>query len=296
MVDWLDNYFIYLVGCLVYSMCLFLIHTYFCSFLIMCLKRIEKGFLDTPCTTATTLAVNWSVNQIFQKFHTRNVRLLLQNLANEQQAAFFQSNSIMPMRKNRAAGREGAFDTRWRFVAVCREKCKNSSAQKLHFQFIYSRHASEVLSTATLHQTLKIWRLGLMKSSSAQNVTHLVSIYKLEVELSSVWAVFFLHFSLLGVCGPSAQHPPKSSGILGERVFFLLVSCVNSWNVAHQCTHTLCVFILRRTNGEWCVIEVELFWMLIFSSLCVSIAFILHFNFYCYGNLPHSNIFLIDFF
>lgn len=111
-----------------HSIRLFLIHTYFCSFLIMCLKRIEKGFLDTLCTTATTLAVNWSVNQIFQKFHTRNVRLLLQNLANEQQAAFFQSNSIMPMRKKGPlGGREGAFDTRWRFVAVCREKCKNSS-------------------------------------------------------------------------------------------------------------------------------------------------------------------------
>lgn len=126
----MDNYFMqdYLVGCLVYSMCLFLIDTYFCSFLIMCLKQIEKGFLDMPSTTAKTLAVNWSVNQIFQKFHTRNVRLLLQNLANEQQAAFFQSNSIMPLRKKGPlGGREGALDTRWRFVAVCREKCKNSS-------------------------------------------------------------------------------------------------------------------------------------------------------------------------
>lgn len=68
------------------------------------------------------------------------------------------------------------------------------TAQKLHFQFIYSHHASKVLSTAALHQAVKIWGSGLMKSSSARNV---VSIYKLEVELSSVWVVFFTFFSTL---------------------------------------------------------------------------------------------------
>lgn len=115
------------------------------------------------------------------------------------------------------------------------------TVRKLHFQFIYSHHASDALSTATLHQTVKIWRSRLMKSGSTQNVIHLVSIYKLEVELSSSCS---LHFSLLGVCRPSAQHPPKFSGILGERVFFVLVSykfleCCSSAHTYLVCFHPL---------------------------------------------------------
>lgn len=178
------------------------IDTYFCSFLIMCLKQIEKGFLDMPSTTAKTLAVNWSVNQIFQKFHTRNVQLLLQNLANEQQAAFFQSNSIMPQRKKgplggRKGGRERLIHGGVLLQFVKKNAKTARTVQKLLFQFIYSHHACEVLSTAALHQVVKIWRSGLMKSGSAQNITHLVSIYKLEVELSSVWAVFCIFLYLV---------------------------------------------------------------------------------------------------
>lgn len=166
--------------------------TYFCAFLITCLKQIEKVLLDIPSTTANTLAGNWSVNQIFQKFHRRNVRLLLQNFANEQQAAFFQSDAIMPLWKKRPLGGRGLLIHGGVLLQFVEKNAKTSrTAQKLHFQFIYSHHASKVLSTAALHQALKIWGSGLMKSSSARNV---VSIYKLEVELSSVWVVFFYIF------------------------------------------------------------------------------------------------------
>lgn len=108
-------------------------------------------------TAAKTLAVNWSVNQIFQKFHTRNVRLLLQNLANEQQAAFFQSNSIMPQRKKGPLGGRELLIDGGVLSQFAEKNAKTArTGQKLHLQFIYSHHASEVLSTAALHQAVKI--------------------------------------------------------------------------------------------------------------------------------------------